>query len=139
MNTPIDKRVRETIIRLRGEGRTYLEIAAVVKVGAATVNRIVRLHRETGAIAHRRPGGGNPSPIRDEVAEALCAIVLENSDSTVAEMTELLKARGVLATSRSSVQRALTRLGFSRKKSRSLPWSATRPSGAPTAKRSARS
>jgi len=139
VNTPIDKRIRETIIRLRDEGRTYVEIADLVKVGYATVNRIIRLHRETGDITHRQPGGGNASPIRDEVAEALCVIVVENPDATVAEMTEMLTARGIVETSRSSVQRALTRLGFSRKKSPSRPASATRRSTANGIASSARS
>ena len=138
MNTPIDKRIRETIIRLRDEGRTYVEIADLVKVGYATVNRIIRLHRETGDITHRQPGGGNASPIRDEVAEALCVIVVENPDATVAEMTEMLTARGIVETSRSSVQRALKRLGISRKKP-SRPASATRRSTANGIASSARS
>lgn len=81
MNTPVDRRVREAIVRLRSKGRSYEEIAEVVGVGRATVNRILRLHRETGALAPRRAGGGNASPIRGQVAEALCAIVLEKTGS----------------------------------------------------------
>jgi transposase len=126
VNTPVDKRIRETIVRLRGEGRSYEDIAETVGVGRATVNRILRLHRETGGLATRQPGGGNRSPIRDDVADALCAIVIEQTDATVDEITAVLVKQSRVSTSRSAVHRALSRLGFSRKKSPTSPSSATR-------------
>jgi transposase len=139
VNIPVDKRVRDAIIRARALGRSYEDIAEMVGVGRATVNRILRLHRETGAIEPREPGGGNVSPIQGRVAELLCAIVLETNDATLDEITDLLVARGGIQTSRSAVARAMLRLGFSRKKSLSSPVNGTRRSAASTAKNSARS
>jgi transposase len=50
------------------------------------------------------------------VESKLKALVYAMPDSTVAEMAAALERAEKLATSRSSVQRALTRLGYSRKK-----------------------
>jgi transposase len=123
--TPTDARTRRHIVRLREQGHSYEKIAEMAGVGRATVNRVLRLHRETGDIAPRQAGGGNVSPIRGAVADELCAIVVETSDATVDEITALLVERSQVATSRSAVFRAMSRMGFSRKKSPSSPPSAT--------------
>jgi transposase len=66
-------------------------------------------------------------------------LVRERPDATVAEVTDALIERAVVQTSPSSVKRALKRMDYSRKKSHSSPSSATRPSIARSAARSARS
>jgi transposase len=71
------------------------------------------------------------------MAELLKRIVEAMPDATIAELTEALLNKADIETSRSSVQRAMQRLGFSRKKKRSPPSSATRPSAARTGVRSA--
>jgi transposase len=114
---PTPPQVRRVIVRLRQEGRTYEQIAELVGVGTATVNRILRRHRETGALEPLAPGGGNLSPLRGPVASKLKALVAALPDATVAEMAVALRKAEKLSTSRSSVQRALVRLGYSRKKS----------------------
>ena len=103
-------------MRLRQEGRTYDEIAELVGVGPATVNRILRRFRETGSLEPLAPGGGNPSPLRGIEAK-FKKLVAAMPDATVAEMATALRKAEKLSTSRSSVQRALVRLGYSRKKS----------------------
>ena len=59
-------------------------------------------------------GGGNPSPIRGALAGYLEALVAELPDATVEELTRVLMSRTPVRTSRSSVQRALVRLGYTR-------------------------
>lgn len=113
---PTPPQVRRVIIRLRQEGRTYEQIAQLVGVGTATVNRILRQFRETGSLEPLAPGGGNRSPLRG-VEATFKALVSAMPDATVAEMAAALEKAEKLATSRSSVQRALVRLGYSRKKS----------------------
>ena len=113
---PTPPQVRRVIVRLRQEGRTYDEIAELVGVGPATVNRILRRYRETGSLEPLAPGGGNPSPLR-RIESKFKALVSAMPDATVAEMATALRKAEKLATSRSSVQRALVRLGYSRKKS----------------------
>lgn len=116
MRPPTSPQLRAVIVRLREQGRTYQEIADTVGLGVATVNRILRLHRETGATDPAQPGGGNFSPIRGKVEAKLRALVDAMPDTTVAELAEALSKAEKLSTSRSSVQRALGRMGYSRKK-----------------------
>lgn len=137
MFTPL--KLREAVLRARAEGRTYEEIAALLGIGRATVNRILRLHRETSSLEPRPRGGGNVSPIHGELADMLVAIVNEMSDATVAELAAVLITRSGTSTSRSGVQRALGRLGFSRKKSPSSRSNATPPSTVRGARTSASS
>lgn len=133
-----DERTRNAIVRAWHEEKlTYEQIAQRLCVGEATVSRILLLHRETGAVDPRPRGGGNWSPIQKEIAELLTRIVEEMPDATIAELTEALLKRADVETSRSSVQRAMQRLGFSRKKRPSPRSSATRPSASRTGARSA--
>jgi transposase len=118
MRPPTTPEIRAVIVRLREEGRTYDEIADLAGVGYATVNRILRLHRETGGTSPAKPGGGNLSPIRGKVEHRLRSLVEKMPDATVREFAEALQRAEELATSRPSVQRALTRMGYSRKKRR---------------------
>jgi transposase len=115
MRPPTPPQVRRVIVRLRQEGRTYEQIAELVGVGTATVTRILRRYRETGSLEPLTPGGGNLSPLRGKVETKLRALVTAMPDATVAEMAVALEKAERLATSRSSVQRALVRLGYSRK------------------------
>ena len=138
MNWLTDARLRKAIVRARRKEKlTYVQIAERFGVGEATVNRILRLHRETGSVEPRPRGGGNRSPIHGEVAKILQRIVESLPDATIDELTEALMTQVELDTSRASVGRAIQRLGFSRKKKLSLPSSATLRSGARTDDRSA--
>ena len=103
------------MVRLREEGRSYEDIARVVGVGTSTVSRIVRNYEKTGSLDALEAGGGNVSPLR-KVESKLKALVYAMPDATVAEMASAIERAEKLATSRSSVQRALPRLGYSRKK-----------------------
>lgn len=131
--------VRLAIVGLRGEGRGYLEIATVLGIGRASVNRVLRRHRETGKVERLPRGGGVESPIQGRVADLLCSIVGEVNDVTLEELTKALVERARINTSRSAVSRAMSRLGFTRKKSRWWRTSETRPSTARGTGSSARS
>lgn len=116
MRPPTPPPLHAVVVRLREEKRTYEEIAELTGLGVATVNRILRLHRETGSVAPSRPGGGNFSPIRGRIEARLSSLVDAMPDSTVAELAAALQRAENLATSRSSVDRALARMGYSRTK-----------------------
>jgi transposase len=140
MGAPTSPTVRAAIIRsVDDEHLTYEETAALLGVGRATVNRVLRLHRETGSVDAQPRGGGSPSPIVGEVADQLHEIVTSMPDGTVAEMMAVLVRRSGLETSLASMRRALERLGYSRKKRPSSPASATRRSTVKRAARFARS
>ena len=129
MHSSTSERIRRAIVRaVKHDGLTYAQTAKLLGVGEATVSRILRLHRDTGRVDPRPRRGGNYSAIQGRIARLLQSIVSNMPDATVAELTEALVSRGRVETSRSSVQRALHRLGYSRKKSPSSRWSATRQS-----------
>src|SRR5271170_7199559 len=108
-------RVREAIVRAWHEEKlTYAAIASLLGIGEATVSRVLRLHRETASVAPRAHGGGNWSPIRGEVAQALERLVAELPDATLDELTDALTKSVDVTTSRAAVLRALQRLGYSR-------------------------
>ena len=119
---PLPDKLREAIVRaFHEQGMSYEEIAKLLDVGEASVSRVLRLYRDTGGIAPRPRGGGNLSPISGRVADELRALVAERPDATVPELTATIIERTGVSTTRSSVLRALHRLGFTRKKSPSSP------------------
>ncbi|MGE5754141.1 MAG: transposase, partial [Planctomycetaceae bacterium] len=77
--------------------------------------------RQTGSIAPKPHGGGQPPAFDGEAAERLRAAVAADPDATLKE----LAAASRVACSTSAVDRALRRLGITRKKSRSGPPSRT--------------
>ena len=134
--TPIA--IRRAIVRaFHQEHLSYKRIAALLDVGEATVSRILRLHRERGSLKPRPKGGGNFSPLRGRVARLLGLMVRSMPDATIEELTDKLHVRTGVKTSRSSVDRKLRRLGYSRKKSPSARQSRTSRTMLPAADSSA--
>ena len=119
--TATSREVREAIVRANEQQLSYERIAELLGVGRATVNRTLRLYRETGDVEPRPSGGGNFSVFHDKVAELLLAIVESMPDASVRELTAAFERQSKLSTSRASVGRALRRLGYSRKKRPSVP------------------
>ena len=100
---------------------TRVEIAERFAVSTAWIRRLLRRRRETGSIEPMPHGGGQPPAFDVRGAERLRAAVAERPDATLAE---LARTCGV-SCSTSAVDRAVGRLGLTRKKSRSTPPSAT--------------
>ena len=122
--------VREAIVRaVEQQGLTYQATADLLDVGYATVNRVLSRYRKTKSVEPLPKGGGWESPIQGRIADLLTEIVTTMSDATVEELTAALQKQARIKTSRSAVQRALHRLGYSRKKSHSWRRSATHPNG----------
>ena len=131
--------VREAIVRAVEEQElTYQATADLLGVGYATVNRVLSRYRRTKSVELLPKGGGWASPIQGRIADLLHKIVSAMSDATVKELTAALQKRARIKTSRSAVQRALHRLGYSRKKSPSWQRSATPPNGEASVESSAR-
>ena len=119
-------RVRKAIVEAQAQGLTYLEIQAKVRVSHATVTRVLRRKRERGNVEPLERGGGNFSPLQGAFEKRLRALVAKMPDATVAELTEALVGETNVSTSKSSVQRALARFGYTRKKSASWQLNETR-------------
>ena len=110
----LDLRQRLVAAYEAGEG-TQAQIAQRFKVGQATVERLIRLQRETGALAPR-PHRSGPVPRITEADRAEVLATFEREpDLRQQDLAERFAAAGRPA-SQSSVSRALRRLGITRKK-----------------------
>ena len=93
---------------------TREQIAARFSVSVSWVRKLIRRRRETGSIAPRPRGGGQPPAFDAEAGRRLREAVRADDDAT---LEELARAAGV-ACCASAVHRALQRLGITRKKRR---------------------
>ena len=99
-------------------------IAERFSVSESWIRRLLQRRRETGSLAPTAHGGGRPPAFAGESAERLRAAVAADPDATLEELA--VAGGGVCGTS--AIDRALRRLGITRKKSRSAPPSRTGPS-----------
>ena len=107
------KKVAEAVAR--GD-RTQGEVARDMGVGVATVVRVWRMARTTGVLPGKRQPPSSRRRALDEDGDAkLKELVANTPDATEHELTDDLAAAGFVV-SRSSVNRALRRLGLTRKK-----------------------
>ena len=101
-----------------GEGSVD-DLADRFGVHRCTVLNLLKLKRETGLLAPRPHGGGNPGKLNaDDLAE-LRKIVEEKNDLTHPQLAEELTRRRGSDVRRSTIERALRlKLGLTRKKKR---------------------
>jgi transposase len=117
--------LRERVVAACDSGEeTREQVAKRFCVSVGWVYRLLARRRDTGSIAPKPHGGGQPPAFHGESAERLRKAVEDGPDATLEELRE---AAGV-GCGISAVFRALSRLGLSRKKSRSGPPSRTGPS-----------
>jgi transposase len=117
--------LRERVVAACEEGLdTRAEVAERFSVSESWIRRLLQRRRDTGSIAPKPHGGGQPPAFDGEHAERLREAVVADPDAT---LKELAGAVGV-ACSTSATDRALRRLGITRKKSRPGPPSRTGPS-----------
>jgi transposase len=122
MAEPYSVELRDRVVEAyeRGDG-SYPEVAALFKVGEASVRRWTALKRRLGCVAPKRKGGGTPSCI---TAAEIDAIVTTLGDPTALEITAEYNRhrRGVSRKHVSSVKRALHRFGYVVKKNAAGHW-----------------
>jgi len=116
MPKPISVEVRERVVAAHREGKgTYEQLAELFKVGSATVNRWLRLDRETGSLVPKRPPGRTPK--LDEHGRAvLRELVEQDSDATLAELGKRLAERLDVTLVPSAIFKVLAKMGITRKK-----------------------
>jgi transposase len=111
MTRPISEDLRRRIVQVREEsGKTYGELAEQFRVGVATVNRVLRRHRETGDVTPKPHGGGMPRRIADEELPRVKALVDAHPDRTLLELAELCSKQLGRSISRPTMGRAMVRL-----------------------------
>jgi transposase len=109
--------LRERVIRAVEAGRPREEVAARFEVSVPTIERWVRLKRETGRLERRRvPGSvavktaGLPAALPERLAT--------HADATLAEHCSWWRAVSGWTVSTATMCRALARAGWPRKKRR---------------------
>ena len=119
--------IRERAVRAyeAGEG-SYETVAARFGLGRRTLQEWVALHRQTGSVAPKPKGGGNPSPVD---LEALEQALRARPDAIVEELKRMHNAHvpKKARVHRSSILRALHRRGYVFKKNVPGPQSKTGP------------
>jgi transposase len=133
----LSKDLRQRVVDAyrRGEG-SYRQLADRFGLGEASVNRYLRLLRETGDVERRPRGGGTTPKVSDEELPALAAFVAKKPDRTAEELAVEWSRRTGTEMSRSAMVRALQRAGLTTKKSPSAPASASAPTLRKNGKRS---
>jgi transposase len=127
--------LKERVVRAVAEGLPMREAARRFDVAVTTVKRAVVQQRTTGSLA-RKPIPGRPRVLRG-AQEALLRARLEAApDATLLEHCAWWAAHQGQPLSATTMWRALHRLGWTHKKSRWQPVSATRKRVPPGARRS---
>jgi len=91
------------------------EVAARFGVSMPTIDRYLRLRRETDSLAPR-PIPGRPSVKGAALAVGLPGRLEGHSDATIQELCALWESTGGVAVAEATMSRALGRLGWTRKK-----------------------
>jgi transposase len=109
--------LRERVIRAVEAGRPREEVAARFEVSVPTIERWVRLKRETGGLA-RRPVPGSVAVKTTGLQAVLPERLAGHADATLADHCSWWREASGWHVSTATMSRALTRLGWTRKKSR---------------------
>ena len=128
MPIPISNDLRIRIVEARAQdGQTYEQLAERFGVGRATVDRMLRLARETGSVEPRPHGGGAVRRTSPQEQDLIVELVQARPDATLEELCDALEMRTGLRISRSTMSRELRLLGLTRKKNRWWPGSDVPP------------
>jgi transposase len=114
--------LRERVVQAYESGAgSYPVVAAMFRVGEATVRRWTALKRQRGSVEPARKRGGTPSGV---TAEQIEAIVTALGDPTALEITAEYnrQRRGAARKHVSSIKRALYRFGYVVKKNAAGRW-----------------
>lgn len=91
-------------------------MATRFKVGTATVKRLIRRFRETGSVEPLPHGGGQRPKIPSQKLPRVQQLLEANPDWSVEEITAAYNKREGTTVSRSTMQRAVARLGFNERR-----------------------
>lgn len=118
--------LRTRIVAAVDAGMSKAEAARRFDVGLSTVKRYVRLQHEVGSLASIPPPGRAPT-IRPHDLEAVRAQVTEHAAAFLDEHCALWEQSHGVRINTWTMGRAIRRAGFTRKKGRWVPVSATSP------------
>jgi transposase len=124
--------LRAKVLRAVDQGYPREEIVKLVGVSRATIKRYLKQWRETGDVAPKAIPGRPPKKLGSLQAE-LGAQLQAHDDLSLAEQCRLWEQSHGMRVSPTTMNRAIKRLGWTRKKRRWVPLSAgkkSEPSGA---------
>jgi transposase len=116
--------LRKKIVEAKERGTSTAEVAKTFGVGASTVKRYFAAAREGRSLAPKRRPGSKPK-LNGAARKLLEADLRERPAATLPERREFLRRAAGVEVSDSTISRMLKRLGWSRKKDRWVPQSAT--------------
>jgi transposase len=114
---PYSEDLRERVVAAVERGTKRSEVVETFAVSLPTLKRWVKQRRETGALAPK-PIPGPPAIKRDALLEALPARLAEQGDATLEEHCSWWEERATVRVSTATMSRAITALGWTRKKRR---------------------
>ena len=109
--------LRERVVGAVGRGEPRAAVAVRFEVSLPTIERWLRLKRETGGLA-RRPVPGPVAVKTAGLAVALPERLAEHADATLADHCSWWREVSGIEVSTATMSRALTALGWTRKKRR---------------------
>jgi transposase len=123
---PYSTDLRQRVLDAVDHGPPRAHIVEVLQVSLSTIKRYLRQRRETGELS-AQPIPGRPPKKGAALDAALPAQLAAHDDATLEQHCQLwADSQGVLV-STASMSRAIARLGWTRKKTRWVPPSGTKP------------
>lgn len=113
---PYSEDLRWRVVSAVSSGMSREDVAWRFAVSQPTITRWLRLQRETGDLTPK-PVPGRPAVKLNAVIKALPGRLVERADATLAEQCSWWHTVSGVAVSTATMSRALTRLGWTRKKS----------------------
>jgi transposase len=107
--------LRERVVAAVDAGKRKEEVAESFSVSLSSVNRWLRLKRETETL-EPRPITGRPSIKGKALDEGLVEQLREHPDATIAEHCKLWEGRTKTSVSEATMSRAMKRAGWPLKK-----------------------
>ena len=118
--------LRQRIVAAVERGMRHNDVAATFEVSRSTIKRLLaRKRRNATDELAATPPPGRPRTVQPEHHAAVWAQLEAHPDATIAAHTQLWNAAQGAAVSQWTVGRAIRRVGWTRKKSRWQPPSAT--------------
>lgn len=124
--------LRERVLRAVDQGRPRAEIVQLLGVSLATIKRYLKQRRDEGHVKPHAIPGRTPKK-RAALQAGLEAQLRAHDDATLEQHCELWEHTHGEVVSRWTMSRAIEQLGWTRKKSRWVPASATKRSEPPGA------
>lgn len=107
--------LRERVLRAAEQRMPYQDMVRVLGISLATIGRYLKQHRETGQVT-AKVIPGRPSQKIASLQAGLAEQLRAFPDATLQQHAQYWQERQGMAVSRSSVGRAIKRMGWTRKK-----------------------